>query len=69
MFLFKESYLTYIVDSLLLNSWSPALELMPAQNLSNTHFLHKVPYSLLVLRKTRQYVSTTHGGHFKQRNH
>lgn len=52
-FCFKTPYLTYIADSLTLNSWPVLLQLRPEQSLSNTHFPHKAQHGLLGLGNTR----------------
>ena len=48
-FCLKTIYLTYVVDSLTLNSWRIALLLIPDWSLSNPNFLHNAHYILLGL--------------------
>lgn len=63
----------YVVDSLTLKSQPTVLQLTPAWSLSSKD-IFSLRYitafsSLLVLKNTRQPLSTMLGGHFKQQNH
>lgn len=58
----------YHLDSLTLNSWATALEVMSKQSNVTCIFPQKAHYNLLVLKNARQHFSPQLRGHIKQWN-